>query len=146
MTASLASLASHVRDALGASLVVADGAIPEAGWTGGWQTVAGQRVYTGYVVLSDISGGSWDGPVGLPRDDLTAVYQAQCVGATAQQARTITDIARDAVLGLRRTTVGDRLVSEVRFDFGSETTLVDRDVSPPVFYVPLRFRLVTTPI
>jgi|GEM_PF-2148234 len=143
MVAPLAPLSTAVIDALeAAGLLVGDGRVPEGA---GWQGSPGQSTYVGYVLLADISGGQWRGTIGDRFADLTAVHQGQCVGATAGHARAVTDTARAALAGMRNTVTDGRKVDSVRFDFGTENTLRDDDVQPPVWYCPLRVRLLWTP-
>lgn len=146
----MVSLATHSQTVLAAldaagqaaspSWLVGDAVVPDgAGWAGS----PSQSSFVGYVMFSDISGGMWDGSMATPQQDPTAVYQAQCTGGNAAQARRIADGVRDAVRGLLHTTMDGRRVDSVLFDFGSENVLRDDDVDPSVFFVPVRFRITT---
>lgn len=120
--------------------LVGDAVVPDGA---GWQGTPGQSNYVGYALFSDISGGMWDGSMADPEEDPTAVYQANCTGATPGQARNIADDVRQSVRSLLHTTVDGRRVDSVRFDFASENMMRDDDVQPSVFFCPVRFRVTT---
>lgn len=123
-----------------AGLLVGDAEKPVGG---GWQGTPGQSTFRGYVDVWPIQGGWVDGSLADPNGDVQPDMQLTSVGATRAQAQTIARNARDALLAATFALTG-RTVQLIRFDFPGGVAR-DDDAQPPVFYVPDRFRIFTTP-
>lgn len=96
-----------------------------------------------YVVLYPIPGGRVLGTLAEPSADAELVYQVTCVGTSRQQVHWLVDVARDAVLG--GITVAGRHIPYVKPEGGQPEVKRDEEQTPPIFYAPFRFRLMTLP-
>jgi hypothetical protein len=108
---------------------------------GGWQGEPGTSVFVPYVVLWPIPGGYIDGSLGRPDSDAESLYQATSVGATRQQAETVGDRVRAALVGAQLTIPGRGLIRVRCEELGGATP--DRSVEPAVFMVPDQFVVCT---
>lgn len=126
-----------------ASLVVGDGATPEAGagWSGTAQ--APGSTYIGYVVVHSMNGGTTDGPMDSPDADMTPLYQLSCYGATREQCELIADAAH-AVMTANAFTIAGRKVMRVIVDQLFGAMRID-EVQPSEYQSAGRYRLMTTP-
>jgi hypothetical protein len=77
-----------------------------------------------------------------PDDDATITYQVTCVGTSRKQAEWLADEVGDALAaGL---TVTGRTIPRIAPEAGSGTVMRDDDVTPPLFYVTPRYRVMST--
>lgn len=109
----------------------------------GWQGSAGQSTFVAYLVLHAIPGGTLDGSLAEPDDDLAGIWQVTAVGATAEQCELAADAARTRLLTVAPTIAGRfvmRLYVEALSGVRPDTTVV-----PTVFISTDQFRLATTP-
>lgn len=120
-------------------LLVGDAGKPASG---GWQGVAGQSTFNGYLILYPF-GGSVDGTIGNPVEDAEVRYHLNAVGATRQQCEQMLDTARTALLAAT-VAVSGRATSRLWLDqLGGVAR--DDDVQPPIWIGFDRYRLMTWP-
>ena len=96
-----------------------------------------------YAVLYPLPGGTTDGSIAEPDDDAETWYQVTGVGASREQAETVADITRAALVGARPTLTGrtvDRIWCEL---LGGARR--DGTAEPPVWITTDRFVVATTP-
>lgn len=116
----------------------------EAPSTGGWAGTPGQSTFTPYTVVHPTIGGTTDGSIAEPDEDVSPDYTLTSVGATQQQCEIQCDKAVTAMFAAQLSISGGRVVSLLRYDQVAGV-LRDDDVKPPVYFAPARFRIVTTP-
>lgn len=75
------------------------------------------------------------------RTDLQLMFQVTCVGPTQEQCLWVAAKVRSALFG--RLTVAGRSVWRPE-ELGGPFVLRDDDVTPPVFYLPVQYRLKST--
>lgn len=115
----------------------------------GWQGKPGQSPFKGYIVVHPIEGGGADGPVADPQADTRWVWQATCVGATAEQAERVADTAHErlvtattADLAIPGRALAGPVTRETRGAPIPDRSLGDDHV---LFMATPRFRVWTTP-
>lgn len=96
-----------------------------------------------YSVLYKITGGTLDGPLDAPEDDGELTYQVTSVGFTREQAEAQADLVRTALIS-SLLVVDNREIQRVVPD-PPAGVMRDDDATPPRFWVPDRFRLLSTP-
>ena len=115
----------------------------------GWQGAPRQSVFQGYMVVHPIDGGSSDGPVSDSQADVDWPWQVTCVGATAEQAEEIADVAAVQLMTATSADLsipGRRLAQPIQRSTRG-VTMPDRtqgDVET-LFMATPRFRVCTTP-
>jgi uncharacterized protein DUF3168 len=83
-----------------------------------------------------------DGTLTRPDDDATITYQVTCVGTSRKQAEWLADEVGQALeAGL---IVSGRKIPRIAPEAGSGTVMRDDDVTPPLFYVTPRYRVMST--
>lgn len=110
----------------------------------GWVDVPGQSAYRPYVILYDLPGGEFDGPLGCPDDDASLIWQATCIAETAERCRWLTDKAVAALVG-QQIPVEGRSICRLYADFVAGAVRRDDTVQPPVYISTPRFRATSTP-
>jgi hypothetical protein len=120
-------------------LTVGDGEKPDGA---GWQGTPGQSTFTPYVVVVSF-GGMSGGTIRHPDSDTEAIYQLSSVGATRSQAELVADEARTVMLEWPWTVAG-RAIQLVRVDAYGGAFREDLG-APPLWSVPDRYRVFTTP-
>jgi len=85
--------------------------------------------------------GQFDGNLADPDEDVMLAYQVTCVGRSREQAEGLADAARTVMAAL---TVTGRNIQRVIPDTAGGT-LRDDDDQPPVFTVPDRYTVWSTP-
>lgn len=123
-----------------AGILVGDAVAPDGR---GWQGTPLQSDFVPYVVVYEVTGGTLDGPIGLPNDDAAVIYQLTSVGHDRQQCAWMADKARLTMLA-SPFILDTRQVMYVDVDMLGGT-IRDDDAKPPVFFSPDRFRVWTTP-
>lgn len=133
---------AHITGVIGrltdAGLLVGDGEVPDGA---GWQGAPGQSSFVPYGKAYRISG-SETGPISEPHDDLSLWVQLQWVGASASQARQVSDDGAEALLDGSLTLSGRGVLWVHR---ERETASHDDDPQPSLWYVPDRYLIATTP-
>lgn len=96
------------------------------------------------AVLHFRPGGETFSSVGCTDTDATIPFQITCVGATAAQARIVNDAVADLLEGATLTVAG-REVFRVRRPRGVIGGAPERDdeVTPPLFYIPTYYSLIS---
>lgn len=123
-----------------AGLTVGDGEKPAgAGWAG----QPGQSAYAPYVVVYSMLGGTTEGPMDDPNADARSVVQLTSVGGSRRQAEWLGDRARAALMSGSLAVAG-RKVALVLIDVLGGAVR-DDDSDPAIYYVPERYRILSTP-
>lgn len=120
----------------GAPVRVGDGVAPKA---------TDETILAPCAVLHMRPGGWVDGSIGRPVSDALFRFQVTAVGRTAREARALTDRVGLVLEGATATIEG-REVVKIGRPPGSGPILNperDEDVTPPLFYVPVEYRLWT---
>lgn len=99
--------------------------------------------FTPYVVVHTGIVSGIDGPVSDPYADTVAEYQLTCIGVTADQARVVSDLAKDAMLAQSLSITG-RHLQLVEWTTGRPTER-DDSVTPPLFYAIDIYSVSTSP-
>lgn len=94
------------------------------------------------VVLYLLPGGQQSGNLGQVDVDAWLPFQLTCVGRMAAQAMNTADIAHQALTGTPLEITDRHIASIRRNGFGARAER-DDDVTPPLFYVPVQYRLWT---
>jgi hypothetical protein len=94
-----------------------------------------------YAVLYFAPGQSMPESLADARTDWDGVFQVTCVGPTEEQCLWVVDKVRGALFA--PLTVEGRTVWRPE-ELGGPPVLRDDDVSPPLFYVPVQYRLHST--
>lgn len=94
-----------------------------------------------YAVLYAIAGGATSGTLGELDADAELIYQVTCVGNSRKQAEWLADEAKGLLEGL---IVAGRSIPRIALD-SNPGIAVDNEQTPPIFTVPVRFRIFTTP-
>lgn len=96
------------------------------------------------VVLHFRTGGEMFSSVGCADTDAVIPFQTTCVGLTAEQARIVADAVAGELDGASLTVTG-REVYRVRRPRGVIGGSPERDdeVTPPLFYIPVLWQLLT---
>ncbi len=94
-----------------------------------------------YVALYPDPGQSVSESLADARTDFSGMMQATCVGPTAEQALWVAGKVRDALFG--GLTVDGRVVWRPE-ELGGPPVSRDDTVTPPVFVLPVQFRLRST--
>jgi hypothetical protein len=111
----------------------------------GWQGPPGESPFHGYGILHSIPGGFLDGDLARPSVDGDTIWQLNAVGATQEQADTISDAYAAALLGpLPPITIVGRALLWVRADIPHGAARQDVD-QPSLWLSYARYRLGTTP-
>jgi hypothetical protein len=108
----------------------------------GWQDTPGSSTFKGYCVLYPL-GGTSDGTLANPDEDVVVRYQTSCVGATRRQAQDVADRVRVVMLTWPIVVPGRR-VCLVRSEMLAGAFREDEG-NPPLWTVPDRYRLYTEP-
>jgi hypothetical protein len=74
---------------------------------GGWQGDPGRSSFVAYVVLTVLSSQSPNGPVSNPTQDVLLPMGLACYGASRSQVELMSDLAREKLHALQRTTDGN---------------------------------------
>jgi hypothetical protein len=82
------------------------------------------------------------GQLSAPDDDATITYQVTCVGTSRKQAEWLADEVGEALAA--GVTVTGRTIPRIAPEAGSGTVMRDDDVTPPLFYVTPRYRVMST--
>jgi hypothetical protein len=122
-------------EALDQPIQVGDGVAPQS--TDG-------RVVAPCAVLHMRPGGEMFSSMGCADTDATLPFQVTCVGKTAAQARIVADKVAEALDGATLTVSG-REIFRVRRPRGPIGGAPERDddVTPPLFYIPAYYSLMT---
>lgn len=99
------------------------------------------------AVLHMRAGGSVTGSIGCINTDAIFRFQVTCVGRTAREARVLADTIGAYIEGAE-VTVDGRETVRIGRPPGSGPILTperDDDIVPPLFYVPVEYRLWTVP-
>lgn len=110
---------------------------------GGWQGSEGASPFTPYVVLSPVTGGYFDGPLGAPFVDARPDYIITSYGATVAQAQFVNDQVHVTLTSSVPTVTG--MVVQLMVPDVEGGAHRDDDVTPPVYYSPSRWRVLMTP-
>lgn len=94
------------------------------------------------VVLYLRPGGQQSGALDQPEQDAWLPFQLTCVGKMAAQAMWVADVAHTALTSSPLAVTGRSVARLRRTVFGSSAQR-DDDTSPPLFYVPVEYRLWT---
>lgn len=94
-----------------------------------------------YAVLYFAPGQSMAESLADARTDFDGVFQVTCVGPTEEQCLWVADKVRKALFA--PLTVAGRVVWRPE-ELGGPPVQRDDDVSPPLFYVPVQYRLQST--
>lgn len=122
-------------------VAIGDGEQPE---NTGWVVPLDRSRFVAYGVLYPLPGGTLDGSIAEPDDDAETWYQLTGVGASREQAETVADITRAALVGARPTLTGGRKVSRISCELLGGARK-DADEEPPVWITTDRFVVATTP-
>jgi len=95
-----------------------------------------------FCVLYINAGQAVPGSLADPLSDFDALMQATCVGKTAEQALSVSDRVR-AALSVPLVVAGRSGLRPE--ELGGPPVQRDDDVVPPLFYVPVQYRLRSTP-
>lgn len=95
-----------------------------------------------YVAVYPDPGRSVPGSLGDPVSDFSGLLQLTCVGETAEQALSVSDRARAAMSVVLAVAGRSGWRPE---ELGGTPVQRDDDVTPPLFYAALQFRLRSTP-
>lgn len=95
-----------------------------------------------YVAVYPDPGRSIPGSLADPLSDYQAMLQITCVGETAEQALSVSDRAR-AAMSVPLVVAGRSGLRPE--ELGGPPVARDDDVTPPLFYVPVQYRLRSTP-
>lgn len=87
-------------------------------------------------------GGSLTGSLGQVDTEGEMRFQVTCVGRTAAEARVVADKVATR-LTTDDLTVDDRWIARVRRVSPASQTQRDDDLTPPLFYVPVQFTMLT---
>lgn len=122
-------------EALSPAIRVGDGVAPQS--TDG-------KVVAPCAVLHMRTGGEMFGSIGCADSDATLPFQVTCIGKTAEQARIVADKVAGALDGATLTVTG-RAIYRVRRPRGPIGGAPERDdeVTPPLFYIPAYYSLMT---
>lgn len=101
---------------------------------------ADQSIVAPCVVLYLRPGGLQSGDLGQPEDDAWLPFQLTCVGKMAAQAMWVADVAHTALTSSPLQVEG-RSIARLRRTFFGANAQRDDDVTPPLFYVPVEYRL-----
>lgn len=151
MTFTIPAVAPHAQAVVDQLATNGDGVLVDRGRKpdgAGWQGDPGKSRFKGYMVVHPLDGGAADGPAADPSADIHWPFQITCVGATADQADRIADLAGELLMGSRDaiTVPGRRLVQPItRPSTGparQDRTLGDDQT---LFYATPRFEAWTTP-
>lgn len=116
---------------------------PPAG--SGWQGTPGASAFIGYTVLYPFTGRDEATSLGQPHDSLTYLFQLTCVGATQDQAETVMDRARIALVGVTPS-VSDRAAFPIYQAEVDRQVTRDDAATPPVHYGIAQFRFRSNPL
>lgn len=105
--------------------------------------VAPEGAVAPYCVLYPDPGQSVPGSLADPVSDFSGLLQVTCVGATAEQALSVSDRVRRA-LSVPLVVAGR--TGWRPQDLGGPPVQRDDDASPPYYYAPVQFRLRSTPL
>lgn len=96
------------------------------------------------AVLHFRPGGEMFSSVGCSNTDATIPFQITCVGITAEQARIVHDAVADLLEGASLTVAGREIfrVRRPRGVLGGPPER-DDDVTPPLFYIPAYYSLIS---
>lgn len=100
-------------------------------------------VFQAYGVLYPLVGGVASGSLENREEDFEALYQITCVGESRQSAEWVSDKARVALMSAE-IVIPDRKVLYARTDMAGGIQR-DDDEQPPLYYLPDRYRIVSTP-
>lgn len=117
----------------GNPVVIGDHVAPKA---------AENRVVAPCVVFYLRAGGSLSGDLNQTEMDGWLPFQLTSVGLTAAQAMSVSDRAHTRLTASRLTVAGRLIARCRRQTFGTRAER-DNDVTPPLFYVPVEYRLWT---
>lgn len=110
----------------------------------GWQGTPGNSQFKGYVVVWP-QPGTPEGTLADSQRDLLYTFQTTAVGATAQQAEVIADLARARLLARPPTvTVTGRVVQPL-WQILDRPVERDDDLNPAEFYVVTQYQMRTEP-
>ncbi len=122
-----------------AGLLVGRGKAPDGA---GWPGAPGQSQFAPYVIVWRIGAADLSAPyLGGGYDEARPLFHIRTVGATPTEADVTLDAVNTAMLG-QTVTVSGRRVWRVIYDT-SITTTRDTDVTPPVYYTGVYYRLIT---
>lgn len=119
-------------------LLVGDGTKP----VGGGRDSASEP-FAPYSVVYATGGGTFSGSVGVPFDDAYPAYVISSFGASQAQALWGDDKVRGVMLTPGSITLSGRSVMLATPDVDGGVQR-DDDVSPPVYWCPTRWRVMTT--
>lgn len=108
----------------------------------GWQGTPGVSVFVPYVVVFPVTGGFFEGTIGRPFEDARPDYIVHAYGASVFQCQFVNDRCF-ALLTSSTFVVAGRSVQLAIPDVEGGAVR-DDDVTPPLFYAPTRWRIVTT--
>ena len=110
---------------------------------GGWAGTPGASVFNPYTVVYPTPGGSSDGSLGIPFDDVSPDFIISSFGASVEQAQWGDDLVRATLVSPAVIAVTGRTVMLAIPDMDAGV-MRDDDVSPPLYHAPSRWRLMTT--
>lgn len=119
---------------------IGDGVAPKSGTPG--------TVVAPCAVLHLRPGGWTSGSLGKTQSDMYLRFQVTCVGKTAREARVVADCVGAYIEGAT-TTIDGRETVKIGRPPGAGPILNperDDDVRPPLFYVPVEYRLWTVEV
>lgn len=102
-----------------------------------------EKVVAPCAVLHFRPGGEMFESVGCMAEDAAVRFQVTCVGRTAAQARIVADEVAEALEGATLTVSGRAVYRVRRTSPVGGAPERDDDVSPPLFYIPALYSLMT---
>jgi len=123
-----------------AGLRVGDGDKPATG--AGWEGVAGQSSFRGYVVVHPIGAYDFGGSLSEPFADVWPLYQISSYGATQRQCEELSAKVALVMLTVTLVVAGRKVCLTQPDDLGRVTRF--DDTQPPIFMAPDRYEVCTT--
>lgn len=101
-----------------------------------------EQILAPAAILYGRQGGTFDNGLGCQDQDGTLQFQVTYVGRSAAEALTVADEGTTALTSTPMAVTGRKLQRARRLS-PSAQTMRDTDVTPPMFYVPVMYRLRT---
>ncbi|MET8404530.1 hypothetical protein [Streptomyces sp900116325] len=111
-------------------------------YLGGTPTSTGWTPPDKFAVLYPDPGQAGRASLADERTDLTVMFQVTCVGASMERALWVADRVREALSG--QLTVAGRAAWRPE-DQGGPPVQRDDDVTPPLWFVPVQYRIQSIP-